>query len=444
RRTARLNDDLQLIGFALGGEAGAHLAVRLGMTVSPDTLLQRIRQAALPEHTTPSVLGVDDWAKRKGQSYGTILVDLEKRRPVDLLPDRESETLATWLKTHSGVEIISRDRGGAYADGARKGAPEAIQVADRFHLLRNVSEAVERFLARKHKSVREAARAVACCAAAPSVATEEALITGAVKQKPAELARERKLARYEEVREMYRQGVTIRRIAQHFRMHRRTVRLFIRAEVVPERAIPQQRGSRLDRFAGYLKQRWEEGCHNAAELWRELRGQGYRGSQSRVRKYIAQWRAHLPASLKRARRGEPQPQTDSFRTPSARAATWMLMGTTDELETDQRSFIKQLFNICPEAQTVRTLAANFNQMIRMRQAKALDGWLAEAEESKVPELKGFAAGIRRDKDAVTAALTHEWSQGQVEGQVNRLKVIKRQMYGRANFDLLRARVLHAA
>ncbi|MEJ7617319.1 MAG: ISL3 family transposase, partial [Pyrinomonadaceae bacterium] len=156
RKTSRLTVALELIGFALGGEAGARLARQLGMHTSPDALLERIRRAALPQVSTPKILGIDDWAQRKGSTYGTILVDYERRRPVDLLPDREAGTLAHWLKAHPGVEIIIRDRAGAYADGARAGAPEAMQIADRWHLLKNISEVFERFLNR-HRTILQQA-----------------------------------------------------------------------------------------------------------------------------------------------------------------------------------------------------------------------------------------------------------------------------------------------
>ena len=150
RHTNRLRDKLCGLGQALGGEAGARRAADLAMPVSPDTLLRLIRQSDLPSSTTPTVLGVDDFAWKKGQTYGTILVDLEQQQVVDLLPDRAAGSLAAWLLEHPGVRIISRDRGGIYAEGARRGAPDAEQVADRFHLLQNLRAALEPLLNREH------------------------------------------------------------------------------------------------------------------------------------------------------------------------------------------------------------------------------------------------------------------------------------------------------
>ena len=148
RKTGRLNAALELIGFALGGEAGARLAGELGLIVSPDTLLRRLRQSFQEERTTPRIIGVDDFAFRRGQRYGTLLVDLERRRPIDLLPDREAETLSAWLKAHPGIEIVTRDRSRTYASGITVGTPAAVQVADRWHLLKNLREALEQFLKR--------------------------------------------------------------------------------------------------------------------------------------------------------------------------------------------------------------------------------------------------------------------------------------------------------
>ena len=158
--TLPLQEALYLIGYLIGGKAGARVAVGLGLCVSPDTLLRRVRHVAL-KHTPATnglrVVGVDDWAFRKGHRYGTILVDLERHRLVDLLPERSSESLGAWLKQHPNIEIVSRDRAGVYADGARQGAPQAQQVADRWHLLHNLSQVMERLTAQHGRSLRQAA-----------------------------------------------------------------------------------------------------------------------------------------------------------------------------------------------------------------------------------------------------------------------------------------------
>ncbi len=320
-----------------------------------------------------------------------------------------------------------------------------MQVADRFHLMKNMTEAVERFLHREQRFLRPAAELVAAESAPPVVVpAEEKPAADQVTLTRAEMSRERRFARYLEVREMRRQGATIKGIAEHFKMHRRSVQLFLRSDTFPERVRPQMRSRGIDRFVPYLKQRWDAGCHNAAELWREIRAQGFRGGSSAVRQYIAWWRALLPSALRRRRRNEAQNYPVPLVVPSPRRATWLLLRETKELEKEQLEFVERFFDLCPEAQTVQTLARGFNEIVRSRQAGQLESWLAAAITSQIPEMKSFVMGVERDKEAVEAALMYEWSQGQTEGQINRLKMIKRGMFGRAKLDLLKARVVKAA
>lgn len=445
RRTVRLDEALTLIGFAAGGETGACLATELGIGASHDTVLRRIRRAVAPEHPTPRVLGVDDWAFRRGHRYGTILVDLERRSVVDLLPDREADSLAAWLRAHPSVEVVTRDRFRAYKEGVAAGAPQALQVADRWHVLRNMTEAFERWLNRLRRAIRQAAADAATGRELADTAAELGAASPLTTRKDQRRAERHAVhqARFDEVNELYRRGATIRGIAAKFRMHRRTVRLFINSDECPERAPPRRRPNRLDSFLPYLKRRWTEGCHNAAELWREIKTQGFTGCQSAVRQFIAAWRMSVPPELRRKRRLSSGTPPKRVTVPGTRAVTWLLLREDSDLTEWQRNFIARLCEQQPEVVTAQTLVRRFQQIVTRRDAAAFDGWVTEVNESKLPELVNFAAGLAEDA-AVRAALECEWSNGQTEGHVNRLKMIKRGMYGRANLDLLRARVLHSS
>ena len=271
---------------------------------------------------------------------------------------------------------------------------------------------------------------------------EQAAETKLKKPSRADLEYERRYQRYEKARELRLQGGTIAGIARQLGISRRTVRLFIHSDSCPRRVVPMRRKRSLDNYQAYLKQRWNEGCHNMAELYREVCTQGFTGGQRTVNDYLSSWREQLPPLMRRKRCAAIADYPIPIHPPSTRKATWLLLKKEKASTEVEQSFLSNLKEICPVIQTVEDLADEFITLVKNRQAKELDGWLEKAIKSKVAEMKSFANGIKKDKAPVVAALTYEWSNGQVEGQVNRLKTIKREMYGRAKFDLLRARVLH--
>jgi|APFre7841882724_1041349.scaffolds.fasta_scaffold38188_1 transposase len=478
RRTTRLADIQRQIGLALGGEAGARSAMRQAMPVSADTLLRLADQSEFAPAATPKVLGVDDWAWKKGQTYGTILVDLEQHCVIDLLTDRSADTLATWLQAHPGVEVISRDRGGSYAEGARRGAPDAVQVADRWHLLANLREALQRLLTRKHTALPSMPHAddrVPQPAAAPAVldtaAVEELATTVLVATTTADLGqgdatqvasepsvvaatkdqllrqqrRARRLSRYAEVMRFHEQGVSVRQIAQHMGMGRQTVRRYLNHGVFPEIVQRRKLPSILDRWEPYLLERWQAGCHNALQLYREIHEQGYTGSRPLLSRWAAQRRKAHAAAPSGVSDTVPEPLSTqhqpAMRRLSPSQAAWLLVQQPADLNEDEQKALDQLQQAVAEIAAAYTLAQDFVRMVRERTVDALADWLARAAASCVAELGSFANGLQRDLAAVTAGLSLPWSNGQVEGQINRLKLIKRTMYGRASFDLLRKRVL---
>jgi transposase len=444
QRTARLTLSLQHLGFALGGDAGADLGAKLRFRTSPDTLLRIVRGVTPSTPTTPRVLGVDDFALQKGRVYGTILVDLERHRPIDLLPDRTAASFATWLREHPGIAIITRDRSTEYARGATEGAPEARQIVDRWHLLQNMREAVERVLNRLHAHLRhlpalqpseqEDSHMTKPQRLRPPTATEQSNQTE---------SRARRLERYLAVRQLVSQGVSQRAIARQLKLSRTTVRLFASAQAFPERAVRQPMKTVLDPYLPYLEQRWSEGCTNGTQLWRELQARGFWSGPRQVMRWV-QYQRDTPAPTtppKHIRPRAVQPEQSALAAP--RQLVWLFLKPPQDLTRDEQARLAQLRQ---EPQMLRTyeLAQQFVQMVRERRADALDDWLGQCKTSEVPDLQTFAATLCRDEQAIRNALQEQWSNGQVEGQVTRLKLIKRQMYGRAKFDLLRQRVLRAA
>ncbi len=440
RRSTPLSETLQQIGVVLGGRPGARLSAALHRPVNRMTLLRLIQALPLPVPATPRVLGVDDWAFRKGHRYGTILVDLEQHRVIELLADRKAETLAQWLQKHPGVEIISRDRAPAYAEGAGKGAPRAVQVVDRWHLLKNLVEALERCLLRHSKALKLAAGLTASRdGPLPSYADADRVPW----QQRAEAASQQKHAgkveQYEQIHALQAAGFTKLDIADLMGVSRPTVDRYLNLDDPPERRRPHRTGPRvLAAFEPYLLQRWAQGCRNRSRLFREIRAQGYQHGASTVFRFL-QRLEHDQPSL-------PEPTAPAkTKVPSARHVACLLVQQPDDLNREEREYLTRLGEHEPVLATAYELAQAFAVMVRERPgAQHLQVWLAQATASGIQELSGFSRGVAEDQAPVAAALTLPWSNGQTEGQVNKLKLLKRSMYGRANFDLLRQRVLQAA
>ena len=425
QRTTQLTRALRAMTFEVNAEAGARITRHLNMPVSADTLLRIIRHTVMEPAPTPRVLGVDDWAFKKGNRYGTILVDLECRYSVDLLPDRTAETLVAWLKAHPGIEIVSRDRSNEYIAAITAGAPQAVQVADRWHLLRNLSDALIRLLEKHVKALRQAARHVQ----GDPVSDEQPEFT--TQTQIAQPVTVRQL-RFSEVKRLAAEGYSQRAIARHLHIGRNTVRRYLASDEPPRYQLRGPRASAITAHIPYLETRWTEGCHNSRVLWQELRHQGYPGSYSSIRRFVQRYRTDRRASSSLPAVVRPL---------SPRQAAWLFVRPPEQLSAEQEAYRIALCAVCPEIAAAYELTQRFVLMVRHRQVDRLDPWLADAQSSGLSQLKRFSTGLHNDYDAVRAALELEWSSGQVEGQVNRLKVIKRDMYGRAKFDLLRLRVL---
>jgi transposase len=420
---------LRAVALALGGRAGARLAGRLATGVSRMTLIRLIR--ALPDPAAsqaPRVLGVDEFALRRGHSYGTLLVDVQTRRPVDVLPDRSADSFAAWLAAHPGTEIICRDRAGCYADGAARGAPEAVQVADRWHLWHNLGDAVERAVARHRRCLGAATTSGPSARVAAHSGTAARCGTRPRSGRIAERTRQR----HQVIHERLAAGHSRSAIAAELGLARNTVRRFARAADPGELLVndwSSQRPRMLDEYAPYLHQRWNQGCTDAAQLCREIRTRGYRGSYTLVRDYLAPLRATTTAPA-------PAPAP-----PKARKVTAWIMTHPDHRTRTATRQLAAILAACPELATVQAHVTAFADIMTGRRGQDLEKWITAA--SGQPQLESFAAGLRRDQDAVTAGLTLPWSSGAVEGHVNRIKMLKRQMYGRASPDLLRRRILLA-
>ncbi|ANZ15374.1 IS6 family transposase [Streptomyces noursei ATCC 11455] len=373
------------------------------------------------------MVGVDEYATRKGRVYGTVLVDVETRRPVDLLPDREASSLAAWLAERPGIKVVCRDRAPFFAEGAATGAPQAIQVADRWHLWHNLGEAAERSVAQHRGCLQVLVPEPSSQTGPEPTPVEEA--SGSPWPTGHRFA-DRIRARRATVHALLEAGRSRRSIGRQLHMTHRTVKSLADA-AKPEDLFRGQwqnnRTSVLDEYKPYLDDRWNEGCTNAWKLWEEIAPLGYKGTYGIVSAYI------------RKKHTSPQPVT--AKPPSSRTVSRWILSRPETLTETEQLRLKMVLAQCPELEALTGHVRSFATMLTERQGERLPQWLDAVRQDDLPTLHTLAAGIDRDRQAVIAGLTLPWNSGVVEGHVNRIKMLKRQMFGRAGFQLLRKRVL---
>lgn len=439
RRYAHFTADaaatLLTFGRAAGAAVGHRLAACSGMRGSATSLLRLVRRSVPPMTNTPVVLGLDEFSFTR-RHFATVLVDLQTHRPIDLIDTHKAEPVATWLREHPGVEVVVRDRGGAFADAGRQGAPAAIQVADRFHILHNGGQAMEEVLRGRRRRIDHA---IVHAEDPPSPLPLVPVRPPSQEQQRASAVQQRRVRRWEEVRERHQRGDAISAIARAFGMSRMTVRHLVQTpEPPPPIQMPPRPGGlrspSLQPFVTYLQDRWQAGCQNISQLDREIRALGYRGSRSLLHQSLLPWRPPKPPRGSKARR---RLRHRSF------SVRWLCLRPPDQLDADEQAALATALAEDVDLAFGHRLLQDLRRLVADRDLVALDRWLADAATSGLAPFVRLARGLRDDRAAVEAALRLPWSTGPVEGHVNRIKLLKRQGFGRAKLDLLKARVLTA-
>ena len=404
RRTTRLTGQVSAAARELAGRASSRLLPSLGIAISRHTALRVLLRIPLPALAVPRVLGIDDFALRRGSVYATVLIDAETGRRVDVVPGRTGDVTEKWLLGHPGVEIVCRDGSGAYGEAVRQALPGAVQVSDRWHLWHGLAEAVR----------KEVAAHSACWAQAGPVQSGKRAETT--------------LERWQQVHDLLGRGVGLLDCARRLDLALNTVKRYARADR-PERLqrAPQYRPTLVDPYRDHLrKRRAEDPVVPVQQLLREIRELGYQGSSNLLVRYINQGRAE----------GD-RPHL------SPRQAARILLTRPDRLTAGQHETLAELAAACPEMTALASLTASFAALLapdpgnegRLRQ------WINGARAAGLPHVHSFTRGLDLDIQAATAALTLPHHNGRTEGVNTKTKMIKRQMYGRAGFTLLRHRIL---
>nr|WP_051482695.1 ISL3 family transposase [Synechocystis sp. PCC 7509] len=446
RKTVRLVHWLQSIGLALGGAAGTRLVHKLGIQACGSTLLSHLKTLPLPQFEVPKVLGVDDFAFRKGRQYGTILVDLEQHQPIALLADRKAETLAEWLRHHPGVEVVSRDRSKVYRSGINQGAPDALQVADRFHLVQNLAETLEKVFSSYSAELKAIEQRQRPNLTAPEAAIVKAKPTATVKaQAQTQNAYQRRVEQQQQVRKLHQQQWSQIAIAKALGVSVRTIHRYLTRPNLPA-TLPRRKSfgrSVLDSHKQVLLEWWNRGIRQPKLLVSLLQQQGYSGSERTVTRYLSQLRQAQGLLAKPGHSAQSLIKVIDEQSPplTARRASYLVVKRQENRACEDIELLEQLVAQHPALAIAVELAEEFLRLLRQRQGEAFAAWLTKALKSSLQPFQSFASGLFDDFEAVKASMMLSVSNGPVEGLNNRLKMLKRQMYGRAGLALLSKRFI---
>jgi transposase len=430
RMTDRLIKALQSLGVTINGADAARIAPSLGIPTTAKTIIRRVLQLPLPSEGEVAKVGIDEWAWKKGHMYGTILVDLEKRRVVQLLAERSVETSKAWLRKHPEIDLVSRDRGKIFRDAATEGAPQAKQVVDRFHLQKNFAEALEKFFRKQEQALKMATQRSAG-------KTRSAART----KVPEKIAQERRarhrqwVSIHKRIWKLYREGCHKEQIAQRVGVSSRRVYRVLEQEAPPPPRRRSRSSSIVDPYLSYLALRWNQGCHNVARLYEEIVLQGYTGSRRTLEMRLRPFRPQgtRPVSKQTIILDKP---------PSPRGVALMMVRPAHSRTREQTAYLEQLIYGDTTVAVVFKLAQDFGGLLRKHEGQVrLEQWKAAVRASGIAELIAFADGLADDAEAIANGCSLTWSNGMVEGFVNKVKWIKRSSYGQAGFPLLQRRVL---
>lgn len=445
RMTTRLLDLVRSLTLATSGQSAARLTARIQPALSPATLLRQVMALPEPTRVLPRMIGIDEFSFRRGQRgqghhFGTIIVDLERHRVMDLLPNRDVATVATWLRNHPSIQVVSRDRSGTFAQAITTALPHAQQVLDRFHLLQNLRDVLERFFLTKREVLRQMRQV---SVPTPTPVPAPALL-------PEQRAQQDRVARwvhiYQHIHELATRQVDVTTIARRLHVSRPTVYRYLQMVKPPTVKQPDSHRT-LDPFIPYILQRWNDGVRNAQLIWRELTNLGYAHSVSNVGRFVKRLRREsaLPRQFQQVT-AAPLYDVTNAHAPLAFSAIQvarLVVRQPERRTLHEHAYLARLGATDEHIAQTCHFAAQFCQMVRRHQGEQLDAWVAAVKASPLLLLRSFVTSLLKEESALRAGLTLSTSQGQTEGHVHKLKLLKRQGYGRAGFALLRQRVLHA-